>query len=173
MPPLHQEVAKMNTASFRQRKERILSQLQLPDNEYSDLSPKGSLDQGIRDLVNQINGIDGLVTTSSCAGRVSVFLEGVKKDSILSDGASIPESSSPAIAGPGGKGGGRWLFISHDPIVTRPECDADRGYYRDLFGLQPTGDGQDKNFHVGASLVHFKFEAMVGQVKISIHRVSC
>lgn len=63
-------------ASFIRRKETILAQLALPDDEYTDLSPKGTVDAGIRDLIDEINALDGLVTTSSCAGRVSVFLEG-------------------------------------------------------------------------------------------------
>ena len=38
-----------------------------------DNSPKGSLDMPIRPLVSLINDIEGLVTTSSCSGRISIF----------------------------------------------------------------------------------------------------
>ncbi|ROW10596.1 hypothetical protein VMCG_01648 [Cytospora schulzeri] len=62
--------------SFTRRKEAILDQLSVPDEDYTDLSPKGTVDAGIRDLIDEINSLDGLVTTSSCGGRVSVFLEG-------------------------------------------------------------------------------------------------
>lgn len=62
--------------TFTQRKRRILSALAVPDEDYTDLSPKGTVDAGIRELIDEINGLDGFVTTSSCAGRVSVFLEG-------------------------------------------------------------------------------------------------
>lgn len=62
--------------SFTRRKQAILEQLSVPDEDYTDLSPKGTIDAGIRDLIDEINGLDGLVTTSSCGGRVSVFLEG-------------------------------------------------------------------------------------------------
>ena len=64
---------------FITRKNNILQKLTLPDSEYTDLSPKGSIDNGIRDLINDINKLHGLVTTSSCAGRVSVFVEGSKR----------------------------------------------------------------------------------------------
>jgi len=64
--------------SFTSRKALILSQLSLPAEQYDDLSPKGSIDEGIRDLIEGINAREGWVTTSSCAGRVSVFVEGEK-----------------------------------------------------------------------------------------------
>ena len=60
------------------------------------------------------------MTTSSCAGRISIFLEGSKqgngKDPWL---ASRPENGAGErqAAVPGGKGlGGRWLFVSHEPV---------------------------------------------------------
>lgn len=46
------------------------------------------MDAGIRDLIDEINAVDGLVTTSSCAGRISVFLEGQR------GGAGLMSSSS-------------------------------------------------------------------------------
>src|SRR5689334_3638228 len=52
---------------FQEKKKKILKQLNTPDAEYSDLSPKGSVDEGIRDLISDINEVSGLVTTSSCA----------------------------------------------------------------------------------------------------------
>ncbi|KAK7972796.1 hypothetical protein PG988_006930 [Apiospora saccharicola] len=64
---------------FAARKRKILAQLAVPDAEYTDASPKGNVDAGIRDLIDELNGLDGFVTTSSCGGRVSVFVEGVKK----------------------------------------------------------------------------------------------
>jgi tRNA wybutosine-synthesizing protein 3 len=63
---------------FVSRKNKILAELSAPEEEYSDLSPKGSVDEGIRDLIEDINTLPGLVTTSSCAGRISVFLGGEK-----------------------------------------------------------------------------------------------
>jgi tRNA wybutosine-synthesizing protein 3 len=64
------------TSRFESRKQKILEQLDAPDSEYHDLSPKGSIDAPIRELIGEINGFDGIVTTSSCSGRISIFLEG-------------------------------------------------------------------------------------------------
>lgn len=132
-------------ASFEATKAKILSALAVPDIEYSDLSPKGSVDVRIRDLIAEINLIEGLVTTSSCAGRVSVYVEGVKKEKEkgkkdskeTSDDAqgapmemtgsiqneeeqgmsAILAAATSSTASAGGKGGGGyWAFVSHDPV---------------------------------------------------------
>jgi len=44
-----------------------------------DASPKGSIDIHIMPLINRLNTHADVVTTSSCSGRISVFLEGTKK----------------------------------------------------------------------------------------------
>jgi len=67
--------------SFVAKKQKILEQLAVPAEQYDDLSPKGSIDEKIRDLIDEINALEGCVTTSSCAGRISVFLEGKRKSS--------------------------------------------------------------------------------------------
>ncbi|EDO00339.1 hypothetical protein SS1G_14209 [Sclerotinia sclerotiorum 1980 UF-70] len=110
--------------SFISKKKLISSKLAVPTEEYDDLSPKGSVDEGIRELIDEINSLDGCCTTSSCAGRVSVFLEGKKSSdefrSLVEDKASMdatPDVRAEKGAGFGGKGGGgRWLYVSHDPI---------------------------------------------------------
>jgi tRNA wybutosine-synthesizing protein 3 len=125
---------------FVRKKERILALLAVPDAEYSDASPKGSVDAGIRDLIGEINALDGFVTTSSCAGRVSVFVEGNKKA--------------------GGKGGGgAWLFVSHDPVVIDANEDA-----RALLGMgdSVSVEAEQHGISKDMRLVHFKFEPMVG-----------
>jgi tRNA wybutosine-synthesizing protein 3 len=139
---------------FEARKQKILEQLDAPDGEYHDLSPKGSVDAPIRDLIGEINKLQGLVTTSSCSGRISVFLEGRKADTEASDSALEGEESR---AGPGGKGGGgAWLFISHTP-VERVEENHD---LMSEFGLQKieTGEGTPS---VSCRYIHLKFEPMV------------
>lgn len=83
--------------TFARKKARILSQLAVPDADYADASPKGSVDAGIRQLIGEINGCAGLVTTSSCAGRASVYLEGRKTNKAKSAGAVL------ASARPGGE----------------------------------------------------------------------
>lgn len=147
---------------FEQRKQKILEQLNAPDDKYTDRSPKGSVDERIRDLIEEVNRIPGLVTTSSCAGRVSVFLEGKKKPA-LTPGNTVggEDGDERAIAGPGGKGGGCWLFVSHDPLHLpfSPE-DGASGNLHSRFKLRP-GDGSGEDVPAGASFIHFKFEPMV------------
>jgi tRNA wybutosine-synthesizing protein 3 len=143
-PPLPQ--------TFQSKKSKILSSLSIPSTHYTDLSPKGSVDAAILPLIHQINAIDGLVTTSSCAGRISVFLEGRrgKGRGNLVDGVG---------AGVGGKGrGGRWLFVSHDPLKLEKGVDLMK-----LFGLEGDGEknGESSGKRNGMRVVRFQFEPMV------------
>ncbi|KAH8169976.1 methyltransferase TYW3 domain-containing protein [Sarocladium implicatum] len=132
------------SAAFLSKKAKILDQLSVPDATYTDLSPKGSVDLGIRDLIAEVNAFDGLVTTSSCAGRISVFLEGIKREDGGRDGQ---------VATPGGKGaGGQWLFVSHDPVNEGRE---EHENWSHVFGLSEEGEGD------GRRLIHFKFEPMI------------
>lgn len=165
--------------SFTQRKERILAQLAVPEGEYTDASPKGSVDEGIRVLIDGINALEGFVTTSSCAGRVSVFREGRRKGTGLGAGVGDGdgeeglglgdvEGEGRKLAGVGGKGGGgNWLFVSHDPVPLEdgePERDLE-----DLLGLkeaenqEASSERVDDSLRDGAAarLIHFKFEPMV------------
>lgn len=73
---------------------------------YADLSPKGTVDAGIRELIGEINAREGLVTTSSCAGRVSVFLEGKKKKRRIGRGRRGGERGPRSDGGGGGGVGG-------------------------------------------------------------------
>ena len=155
-------------AAFCAKKQRIVSALAVPDAEYSDLSPKGSIDEGIRDLINKINSIDGIVTTSSCAGRISVFLEGSKAPKQASNASESHEVDHEAEeqhrSVPGGKGkGGRWLFVSHKPVIV-PErsTDEDKPVIR-LFGLSPQ-KMPGKVDPTRTRFVRFQFEPMVDSV---------
>ncbi|KAI0162139.1 methyltransferase TYW3-domain-containing protein [Xylariaceae sp. FL1272] len=155
-------------AIFVKRKGKILEQLAVPDAEYSDASPKGSVDEGIRDLIGEINALEGFATTSSCAGRVSVFVEGRKANSEGRDvggdeGDEDEEEGNrrvSTVAAVGGKGGGgKWKFVSHDP-VSNPGADGMRG----LFGLDGKESGEEvgeKTRENGSRLVHLKFEPMI------------
>lgn len=147
--------------SFQSRKSSILSALSSPAATYTDRSPKGSVDVDVRDLIEQINRRDGLVTTSSCSGRACVFVEG---------------------GDDGGKaGGGGWTFVSHEPIYPDGDDGSSRdNYWTRLFGLRPlqSGDHADevgilRNYarervepgrENGASrlrLIHLTFEPMI------------
>ncbi|KAI9786424.1 MAG: hypothetical protein M1839_006884 [Geoglossum umbratile] len=152
---------------FERKKSSIVAQLQAPDDQYSDLSPKGTVDIGIRPLMYNINSKEGLVTTSSCAGRVSIFLEGKRKnDSSVTEGVPLNEtairdlSKQGRLAGVGGKGlGGRWLYVSHDPIPLPSEEIEGVSEFMKLFGLSAQGPGVSHSDNT--RYVHFKFEPMI------------
>ena len=176
------------STSFQVKKEKILHDLAVPDEEYSDLSPKGSVDLNIRPLIRDINGLPGLVTTSSCAGRISVFLEGEGRpkreanqtgvnsqqkwsqqcqerdvtEEIDHEHQANPEQER--FVSTGGKGGGKWLFVSHDPIVIKDEGnEGGRSGKRahEILGLIP-GDGNiDLANTEQLRLIRFHFEPMV------------
>ena len=72
------------------------------------------------------------------------------------------------MAGVGGKGGGgRWLFVSHDPVETRGKLDSEPNIVAALLGMEePIFDGKEgisaEDMTAGESrLIHFKFEPMV------------
>ena len=136
-------------ANYLERKSKILSQLAVPTADYTDASPKGSVDEGIRDLISELNVVDGIVTTSSCAGRVSVFVEGKKT-------VADPENDGQ-IAGVGGKGaGGKWLFVSHDPVPAGSQDWVEALELADSPGQDVRGESD-----IDKRLIHFKFEPMV------------
>jgi tRNA(Phe) wybutosine-synthesizing methylase Tyw3 len=145
--------------AFQQKKAKILAELARPAEEYTDLSPKGSVDVEIRELVDDINAREGLVTTSSCAGRISVFLEGRKAVSQPDENGDGRGRTTVASAG-GKGGGGSWLFVSHERLEpTR--------HWKDVFGFGDRAeDGKTMGWISGKDvthkrLVHFKFEPMV------------
>lgn len=180
---------------FGTKKKRILESLAVPSEAYDDLSPKGSVDEGIRDLIDEINHVssfqcqicrvqisrdsnkswlirkpiqlEGCVTTSSCAGRISVFLEGKKWASdpeFLSDGQEVDVISTQenvakaTVAGVGGKGGGgRWLFVSHDRL--RVDYDEDLA---GLLGMKMSREEHARDPR--RRLIRFKFEPMVSDL---------
>ncbi|RMZ81345.1 hypothetical protein DV738_g2142, partial [Chaetothyriales sp. CBS 135597] len=128
---------------FRSKKQKILAALAVPESEYSDNSPKGSVDEPIRELIDFINSHPGWCTTSSCSGRVAVFVEG-PKGSTSSAGFEVdngdnddndseveaktgtkktPTAKKVTKTGPGGKGGGHWLFVSHSALTDTANID--------------------------------------------------
>ena len=155
--PLFDPTAAMASSRFEVRKQKILEQINVPDGEYHDLSPKGSIDAPIRELISEINDIDGIVTTSSCSGRISVFLEGQKAEN---DFTRSGEEGEESRAGPGGKGGGgTWLFISHDPVeVSDVAASQD---FLSKFGLEEAAPEATKAIDVQRRFIHLKFEPMV------------
>ena len=162
--------------AFARKKAEIVKKIAEPI--YTDRSPQGYIDLGIRDLIDDINSQHGLVTTSSCAGRVSVFVEGRKKlevrpradDSALSlkdeehqsEESHLPDDLevSVSFASTGGKGAsGKWLWVSHEPIVE--PTHQENIYFSTLFGLSTEVTGSKQPAPKDVRYVHFKFEPMV------------
>lgn len=150
--------------SFVAKKSAILHDLSTPASSYEDASPKGSVDIAIVELIDGINKLDGFVTTSSCAGRISVFVEGKKKSEDRQDdedpandveGRGQSSQDKETIAGTGGKGGGgKWLYVSHDPFTFEDGQDLTAA-----LGMSRKGD--EESTWEGQRLVRFKFEPMV------------
>lgn len=155
--------------SFISKKQSILKQLAVPDDQYDDLSPKGSVDAEITDFVHELNTYDGLVTTSSCSGRISVFLEG-RKTSVIEQEQQFDSVTTPQYpASKGGKGGGgRWLYVSHTPLSLARPVGTEAGKEQqpqalhEFFQLQrSSGDMAARINPSRDRLVHLKFEPMV------------
>ncbi len=147
---------------FVSRKNKILADLSTPAEEYSDLSPKGSVDEGIRDLIQDINTLPGLVTTSSCAGRICVFLEGRR---VPNSSEEISQANEQRKFVPsGGKGAGKWLYVSHEPLKMDSSSANKEKSMHEMFGLTP-GDGKppgiEKSQGHAPRLVRFHFEPLV------------
>ena len=150
--------------AFERRKQKIVEALATPDSDYTDLSPKGSVDRGIIDLIEVINGLEGLVTTSSCAGRISVFLEGSKSQHLCTESGEeyFSESQRSQVAVPGGKGrGGRWLFVSHDPVVAPAVSATEEEPFMRLFALANQRNACENIDLDKTRFVKFQFEPMV------------
>ena len=153
---------------FVAKKNLILANLSMPEADYMDASPKGSVDVGIRELIDLANGVDGAVTTSSCAGRISVFQEGMKTKGDFAhtensaDASSRLEMNGSQNPVPGGKGlGGRWLFVSHEPIQVE-----DGSIVQKLFGSKRCDcSNVSRDFDPATCrLVKFAFEPMVSSL---------
>lgn len=131
------------------------------------------------DLIDEINAYPGLVTTSSCAGRVSVFLEGRRsktspeKDDLAGDGdgkqhEEPPAKTSKAVPVPGGKGfGGRWLFVSHEPL-DESLLRSNNKTWSEVFNLTPLDSPYESNAGNSSStpgdlprLTKFAFEPLI------------
>jgi tRNA wybutosine-synthesizing protein 3 len=122
-------------ALFDQRKKKILENL---DSHEPDLSPKGSPDAQILDLLELINSHEDYVTTSSCSGRVAVFVDGAK---------TIKEEK------------GHWLMTSHTPFdIIRIRDMSTECLYKIVFGDHIIAmDVKSRN----GRIVTLKFEPLV------------
>ncbi|RLV90083.1 tRNA wybutosine-synthesizing protein 3 [Spathaspora sp. JA1] len=116
---------------FDQKKQAILEEI---NSSNLDASPKGTIDEKCLPIITLINNDINMVTTSSCSGRISVFLEGK------------PQGNTKIIT----KGNeGRWLFVTHnsedlpnwyhgiDFKYSRDEFPVEEGYRNILFKFEP------------------------------------
>lgn len=147
---------------FTQKKHSILSQISATSADNPDASPKGTLDVHLLDLINLINAHPDMVTTSSCSGRLSVFLEGHKQfahHQQLEDSVDEGEDREKV----GGKGqGGKWLFVTHEPreVVTETWWPRVTGYTEESGSTTTMTDSIRSRRYV-----LYKFEAMVSQTR--------
>eukprot|EP01135_Chromosphaera_perkinsii_P000848 Nk52_evm11s152 gene=Nk52_evmTU11s152 len=130
--------------AFTKAKSSICTQLRA---SAPDRSKKGGVDVHISDLVTYLNEeTDPFVTTSSCSGRVSVFVD----------------------SGANKKKGGQWIFISHEDRI-----DLETKVDEEIFdGLKNTGFYCDSEFDSVQdellnmkSVATFKFEPFILHVQ--------
>ncbi|KAF2149601.1 hypothetical protein K461DRAFT_49235 [Myriangium duriaei CBS 260.36] len=148
---------------FAAKKAKILSQLSAPSTSYTDASPKGTVDAPIRSLVDEINAISSLVTTSSCSGRIAIYAEGLKPTTTSVSTTSEPDSTNQNSNNQG-KGSGHWLFVSHLAIpVPSTLSSLLSSLENETPSSQPiiTPPSTDHPFHPTARLVHLKFEPLI------------
>lgn len=123
---------------FDQKKDSILREINSTNNGVKDLSPKGSIDTKCIPIIELINSNNDMVTTSSCSGRVSVFIEGIKAQEKI-----------------GSKGNeGHWLYVNHDYDI--------KNWYKSIkfqYNLEGFPDSELTRF------ILFKFEPLILHVK--------
>ncbi|KAI8825892.1 methyltransferase TYW3-domain-containing protein [Fimicolochytrium jonesii] len=131
--------------SFDQRKKDILA--------YTiDKSPKGSIDTPVIPLLNVINECTDLVTTSSCSGRVAVYVD-----------------AAPGTAEKVTKGG-TWLSVTHDPLPTIISSEGSAEASDKLWSmLFPNHKEEDCSLRfttstphdINVPIIYFKFEPFI------------
>lgn len=131
---------------FDQKKNSILAEIGATDEITPDASPKGTIDEFCIPIIHLINSNKDMVTTSSCSGRVSVFLEGMKN--IDQDDIKI-----------GAKGNyGRWIFVTHDP--------KDLPDWSSSVDFKYITDGNSyRSTDVNTRYILYKFEPLILHVK--------
>ncbi|SCU78663.1 LAME_0A05270g1_1 [Lachancea meyersii CBS 8951] len=133
----------MSQNAFDQKKEHILAEIH---NNMQDLSPKGTIDELCWPIMNLVNSHPDMITTSSCSGRLSVFVEGNKLHN--------EEMKS------GGKGdGGKWLFVTHkhEDVANWSQNLSEQVVY--------TTDLQERSLEASARYILYKYEPFILHVK--------
>jgi len=148
------------TLGFTAQKTKLLQRLTAPNASNTNHSSKEGVDVGIRSLVDEMNKIDTLATTSSCAGRVVVYLEGSGSSSSPSHLDDDMGISGLTIAAE--EVHDQSLFVSHDPLPLsgkRPVAP--------MLGLSDHTNLGVPSTVEGVRWVRCKFEPMVGDIFVS------
>jgi len=121
-----------NSIAFQSIKRKVLRELYGLDDNHAynhqllkDKSPKGSVDEEIRSIIDLINSHPSFVTLSSCSGRIALFnpVSGNNHTSPLNNNSFIKnyervEEENMDTLEVKGKGFGSWLLSSHAEIDT-------------------------------------------------------
>lgn len=123
---------------FNQKKESILKEILETNEQNKDLSPKGTIDERCLPIISLINNHKDMVTLSSCSGRVSVFVEGIKEHDQI-----------------GAKGNeGKWVYVNHNPDIENWNTHFD---YKQNFDSFPDS--------ILTRFILYKFEPLILHVK--------
>ena len=140
---------------FDQKKEHLLKEIVFNSESNPDASPKGTIDALCLPLIFLINSHKNMVTTSSCSGRVSVFVEGSKELGIEQKNAE-----GEKIMKIGAKGdGGRWLFVSHE------KGDIQGWWTHKDIALKFEAPPKNGDYSVETRYVLFKYEPLILHVQ--------
>ena len=129
--PNKAETAKMISldGNFDQRKAKILKGLQFDSTTTNpDKSPKGYIDEPIIPLIACINHTSTFYTTSSCSGRISLFLQERFATNNKNFGYNLNYDDHDTTS----KKGGEWLLNSHDIIGSEQIINTMHAYINEL-----------------------------------------
>jgi tRNA wybutosine-synthesizing protein 3 len=87
---------------FESSKRTVLHKLKVE----ADRSPKGSIDEPIKEFVSLVNSTNDFVTLSSCSGRLSLFAYS-SRNLVTDDKEGFASN----------KGEGTWIYVSHGPEI--------------------------------------------------------
>lgn len=141
--------------SFDRQKAHLLEEIGLNSENNPDASPKGTIDTLCIPLIKLINSHKDMVTTSTCSGRLSVFLEGEKN---VDKVRSTIDQREPIKIGAKGDGG-HWLFVSHD------KDEINEWWKRNNILLKYDNAISEEDYDAKTRYVLFKYEPLILHVK--------
>ena len=158
-PMLLNEPQLPSFASIREKNLKTLyGDIQISEYINNDKSPKGSVDEKIRPLVNLINLHPEFVTLSSCSGRVAMFdpigscLESSNSGGEMAQDESYNNHLQQKTKGTeiSGKGRGKWIFVTHDILPNLGE--------QIIESLKQAGTQRLQTIETNSSPITFKYE---------------